>query len=43
MIDLAVARIETRIDKLDLEAAIETTLGESFTNSPASAASTPDR
>jgi hypothetical protein len=35
MIDLAVARIETRIDKLDLEGAIETTLGESFTNSPA--------
>ncbi|MEK6798709.1 MAG: hypothetical protein AABZ12_07080 [Planctomycetota bacterium] len=40
MIDMAVQRIETRIDKLDLEAAIETTLGESFTNSPASSAST---
>lgn len=43
MIDMAVARIETRIEKLDLEAAIETTLGESFTNLPASAASTPGR
>jgi hypothetical protein len=43
MIDLAVARIETRIDKLGLEAAIETTLGESFTNSLASAALTPAR
>ena len=43
MIDLAVRRIETRIDKLDLEAAIETTLGESFTNSPESSASTPVR
>jgi len=43
MIDLAVARIETRIDKLDIEAAIDTTLGESFMNSPASVASTPDR
>jgi len=43
MIDMAVARIETRIDKLDLEAAIETTLGESFTNSPASAESIPAR
>ena len=43
MIDMAVQRIETRIDKLDLEAAIETTLGESFTSWPASAASTPAR
>ncbi len=43
MIDLAVRRIETRIDKLDLEAAIETTLGESSTNSPESSASTPAR
>lgn len=43
MIDLAVRRIETRIDKLDLEAAIETTLGESSTNSPGSSASTPAR
>jgi len=43
MIDLAVSRIETRIDKLDLEAAIESTRGESSTNWPASAASTPDR
>ena len=41
MIDLAVSRIETRIDKLDLEAAIETTLGDSSTSWPASAASTP--
>ncbi len=50
MIDLAVARIETRIDKLDLEAAIETylpdrqtTLGEPSTSSPPSSASTPAR
>lgn len=43
MIDLAVRKIETRIDKLDLEAAIETTLGESSTNSPESSASTPVR
>ena len=43
MIDLAVSRIETRIDKLDLEAAIETTLGDSSTSWPASAASPPDR
>lgn len=41
MIDLAVARIETRIDRLDLEAAIETTLGEPSTNSPPSSESTP--
>lgn len=41
MIDLAVRKIETRIDKLDLEAAIETTLGESSTNSPESSASIP--
>lgn len=43
MIDLAVARIETRIDRLDLEASIETTLGEPSTNSPPSLASTPAR
>lgn len=43
MIDLAVQRIETRIDRLDLEAAIETTLGEPSTNSPPSSASTPAR
>ena len=43
MIDLAVQRIETRIDRLDLEAAIETTLGEPSTNSPPSLASTPAR
>ncbi|GMV98592.1 MAG: hypothetical protein AMXMBFR83_29410 [Phycisphaerae bacterium] len=43
MIDLAVARIETRLDKLDLEAAIETTLGEPSTSSPPSSASTPAR
>lgn len=43
MIDLAVARIETRIDRLDLEAAIETTLGEPSTNSLPSSASTPAR
>lgn len=43
MIDLAVRKIETRIDKLDLEAAIETTLGESSTNSPESSASIPAR
>lgn len=42
MIDMADSRIETRIDKLDLEAAIETclpdrqaTLGESSTSWPA--------
>ena len=43
MIDLAVARIETRIDKLDLEAAVETTLGEPSTSSPPSSESTPGR
>ena len=43
MIDLAVARIETRIDKLDLEAAVESTLGEPSTSSPPSSASTPAR
>jgi len=50
MIDLAVARIETRIDRLDLEAAIETCLtdsqatpGEPSTSSPPSSASTPAR
>ncbi|HPD17393.1 MAG TPA: hypothetical protein PLE19_20845 [Planctomycetota bacterium] len=43
MIDLAVARIETRLDKLDLEAAIETTLGEPSTSSPPSSESTPAR
>ncbi|MBU0717312.1 MAG: hypothetical protein KJ749_03610 [Planctomycetes bacterium] len=49
MIDLPITRIETPIDKLDLEGAIETclpdrqaTLGDSSTNWPASAASTPD-
>ncbi|MCC7409958.1 MAG: hypothetical protein IT442_17965 [Phycisphaeraceae bacterium] len=41
MIDLAVQRIETRIEKLDIEAAVESTLGESSTNLPASLASTP--
>jgi len=49
MIDLAVRRIETRIEHLDLEAAIETALGgvsesipgESSTSSPPSSASTP--
>ena len=41
MINLAVARIETRIDRLDLEAAAESTLGEPSTNSPLSSASTP--
>ena len=43
MIDLAVARIETRLDRLDLEAAIETTLGEPSTSSPPSSESTPAR
>jgi hypothetical protein len=43
MIDLAVARIETRIDKLDLEAAVESTLGEPSTSSPPSSESTPAR
>ena len=43
MIDLAVARIETRLDKLDLEAAVESTLGEPSTNSPPSSESTPGR
>ena len=41
MIDLAVRRIETRIDRLDLEAAVESTLGESSTNSPGSSALIP--
>jgi len=39
MIDLAVRRIETRIDRLDLEAAVESTLGEPFTSSPPSSES----
>ncbi len=43
MIDLAVARIETRIDRLDLEAAVESTLGGPSTNWPPSSASTPAR
>jgi hypothetical protein len=43
MIDLAVARIETRLDKLDLEAAVESTLGEPSTSSPPSSESTPRR
>jgi hypothetical protein len=43
MIDLAVARIETRLDKLDLEAAVESTLGEPSTSSPPSSESTPGR
>ncbi|HNQ22490.1 MAG TPA: hypothetical protein PKK06_05290 [Phycisphaerae bacterium] len=52
MIDLAVARIETRIDKLDLEAAVSKTLSEAdgestrggpSTNSPPSSVSTPAR
>jgi hypothetical protein len=43
MIDLTVARIETRLDKLDLEAAVETTLGEPSTSSPPSSESTPAR
>jgi len=55
MIDLAVARIETRIERLDLEAAVETavapilseqselTRGESSTSLPASSESTPGR
>ena len=43
MIDLAVARIETRIDRLDLEAAVESTLGEPSTSSPPSSESTPAR
>ena len=42
MIDLAVQRIETRIEKLDLEAAVETTLGDAFTSLPGSSESTPD-
>ncbi len=41
MIDLAVRRIETRIDRLDLEAAVESTLGEPSTSSPPSSASIP--
>ena len=41
MIDLAVRRIETRIDRLDLEAAVESTLGEQSTSLPPSSASTP--
>jgi hypothetical protein len=43
MIDLAVRRIETRIDRLDLEAAVESTLGEPSTSSPPSSASIPAR
>ena len=41
MIDLAVARIEERLDGLDLEAALTKTLGESSTSWPESSASTP--
>ena len=41
MIDLTVRRIETRIDRLDLEAAVESTLGEPSTSSPPSSASIP--
>ena len=43
IIDLAIARIETRIDRLDLEAAVETTLGEPSMSSPPSSESTPAR
>ena len=43
MIDLAVRRIETRIDRLDLEASIESILGEPSMSSPQSSASTPAR
>jgi len=43
MIDLTVARIKTRIDRLDLEAAVESTLGEPSTSSPQSSESTPAR
>jgi hypothetical protein len=51
MIDLAVQRIETRIEHLDLEAAIETVLegasnptpGEPSTNLPPSSGATPAR
>jgi len=43
MIDLAVARIETRINRLDLEAAVESTLGEPSMSSPQSSESTPAR
>jgi len=43
MIDLAVARIETRIDGMDLEAAVESTLGEPSTSSPESSESIPAR
>jgi len=43
MIDLAVRRIETRIDRLDLEAAVESTLGEPSTSSPPSSESIPAR
>ena len=39
MIDLAVRRIETRIDRLDLEAAVESTLGEPSTSLPPSSGS----
>lgn len=38
MIDLAVTRIETRIDQLDIEAVANTILGDSSTNSPESSA-----
>jgi len=41
LIDLAVRRIETRIERLDLEAAVESTLGEPSTSSPPSSGSTP--
>ncbi|GMV98441.1 MAG: hypothetical protein AMXMBFR83_27910 [Phycisphaerae bacterium] len=43
MIDLAVRRIETKLDRLDLEAAIETTLGGPSTNWPPSSESTRGR
>jgi len=41
MIDLAVSRIESRIDGMDLEGTIDSTLGESSTSSPPSPDATP--
>jgi len=42
MIDLAVRQIETRIENLDLEAALETTFGRASTNLPPSPVSIRD-
>ena len=43
MIDLAVARIETHLSGIDLEAEVESTFGSLSGNSPASSESSPNR